>query len=222
MGYVMLGKLFAALRPRCLISKIGITMLPSASPKAVSHREDGREPRSQDACVFTPWRATINQVTLGKPFFCPTPLVPSTVKQKDRTKSSQVLSSTDILCLEPLMIPQVLKLFPRLLTIFREELNLEPRSSTFWMCKWIILSNGMFRGNLNTWKMPSHRLILTDQTLKTWGLYNFTKKLGEIFLVKWGKEMLSPEDQLSGKISNTSQFQWVGNATTTFVLVSFS
>lgn len=53
MGYVMLGKMFIALRSRCLISKIGI-VFPSASLKALSHGEYGRGPRSQDACVLVP------------------------------------------------------------------------------------------------------------------------------------------------------------------------
>lgn len=69
MGYMMLGKLSVALRPHGLISGIGIVVFPSASPKAVRCSENGRGPRTQDACGLVPARATLSHVTMGKSFF---------------------------------------------------------------------------------------------------------------------------------------------------------
>lgn len=101
--YMMIEILSIVLRTCLLISKMRIALLPSASAKTVSFSKNKIELKSQDVCVLVPAKTTKNPNDLGKVISLASPLISSTVKQI----ISQVLFSTDILCPQFPMIPQV-------------------------------------------------------------------------------------------------------------------
>ena len=127
MGYVLLGKLFIVLKLFFFIFKVGIAVFPNWSHKVVRCCENWVGLESQDACVLVPANSLLASWPWGS-YFCGHSLsffncIPKGLDQI----ISPFLSNIDILCLESPMIPQGLKLFPRLL-ILREELGLEPRT----------------------------------------------------------------------------------------------